>query len=652
MSAHDIETLESLFSKRQGVGKIRDPLKIILSVARELNKEDRRTNGRMWVDLSPSKIVVNSDSSVRLEGLETTMRSRPSSAEGVRTSAWEEDLLFRFGKFCYLIITGKDENEGKPFDDDIRELRANDSFLVFSPEIYTFLEKCFAGDEDGFTGGDEMLSHLEEVDYIVERSDREYELRRWMGTGGEARVFLTVDLATGEWVTIKVPRNDGPKSRSLKNDEVITRTNAELSNHPSLFFGERVRKGEQFPEFMVLPYLRDMPHSSLSERIRVAKKMPKSPGLKGLDLEEALPVFIRILQGLQALHDAGFIHRDLKPSNLYAPIGKPRLAGIFDFGVAAKLSERPGKSSPKFYVPGTLNYAAPEFARIPRHIGSVQSDLYSIGVSLYQTIVGKLPFRRFEKSGAEGQSEFRSRWASPNAADHDRPNFNLKVFKDCPKLKRVLAKVLSANPDKRHRCAGDMAVELNVALKSLFEPAPAPTVTPAPTTPTTPTAPTPTEPTETGRSRHSPRTDSQSPRTTSNVGLIAVSSGSAVLLGVLVAYMWFRMDRTEPKSPGGQEGPLRVEEVVPLEPQPLVDEFQILKQSFDDAVILLARLPTDGLQATDEEMVSLRSVYQEVDRVLAQATDDVTKRKLSEVGLDREELARFLHECAAFTSRK
>ena len=112
--------------------------------------------------------------------------------------------------------------------------------------------------------------------------------------------------------------------------------------------------------------------------------------------KEKFAVFIikNILSGIMALHDAGFIHRDIDPSNIMLTTdGKIKL---IDFGVARKISANSAGPERQLTTEGNFigkaNYAAPELA-----VGDIQhqnatTDIYAIGILLYQIIIGKLPF--------------------------------------------------------------------------------------------------------------------------------------------------------------------------------------------------------------------------------------------------------------------
>ena len=106
---------------------------------------------------------------------------------------------------------------------------------------------------------------------------------------------------------------------------------------------------------------------------------------------EAAELVARAASGIQAAHSAGLIHSDIKPANiLIDPItGRPKVG---DFGLARLESESPGLSREGF-LPGTPAYLSPEQGQRQAQARPGRSDIYSLGVTLYEALVGEPPFR-------------------------------------------------------------------------------------------------------------------------------------------------------------------------------------------------------------------------------------------------------------------
>lgn len=148
-----------------------------------------------------------------------------------------------------------------------------------------------------------------------------------------------------------------------------------------------------------------------------------------LPLKQALHFTRQILSGLKAAHDRGIIHRDLKPENVLVDHTEERLV-LVDFGLAGLLNEavnpHPNLTRSKVTM-GTVNYMAPEQHMDAKRVDG-RSDLYSVGVLLYECVLGDLPLGRFSLPSERS-------FPAPISLDH------------------VLSKALSREPEKRYQNA-------------------------------------------------------------------------------------------------------------------------------------------------------------------------------------------------------
>ncbi len=200
-----------------------------------------------------------------------------------------------------------------------------------------------------------------------------YEIIKELGRGGMATVFLARDPRVDREVAVKVlPREflHDPSFRSRFERE--GRTIAALE-HPAIVpvfdFGE-----EDGQPYMVMRY---MAGGSLAEKL----------GRGPLTLETIIPILQRIAPAIDEAHQLGIIHRDLKPGNIL--FDQRGLAYIGDFGIA-KLTEGSAAFTGSGIL-GTPAYMSPEQAR-GRETLDGRSDVYSLGVVLFEMLAGKLPF--------------------------------------------------------------------------------------------------------------------------------------------------------------------------------------------------------------------------------------------------------------------
>ncbi|MGH2522913.1 MAG: serine/threonine-protein kinase, partial [Anaerolineales bacterium] len=200
-----------------------------------------------------------------------------------------------------------------------------------------------------------------------------YQVLREIGRGGMATVFLARDLFSGRRVAIKVlppqfthdPRFRAQFKREAK--AIAALEHAYIT--PVYDFGE-----EENQPYIVMRY---MPGGTLADRL-VGQALP---------LEAIIPIVQRVAEGLDVAHRRSIIHRDLKPRNvLFDDEGQPFLS---DFGVAKTGDGSATISSLGLF--GTPAYISPEQADGSRKLDG-RSDVYSLGVIVYEMLTGHRPF--------------------------------------------------------------------------------------------------------------------------------------------------------------------------------------------------------------------------------------------------------------------
>lgn len=249
-----------------------------------------------------------------------------------------------------------------------------------------------------------------------------WRLERVLGVGGQAQVWLAVDTELQERVAVKVlARPDRPTEVERLKREV--RVGRKLQHENLVQIYELVDAGASMA--VIMEYLEG---GSLSQRL----------GGESLQISEVERIAEALLEGLACLHREDIVHRDVKPSNvLFDAAGVPKLA---DFGTLSAMDEAGDLTATNLTV-GTPAYMSPEQVRGEEP--APQSDLYSLGVTLYHLLVGKRPF--------EGGSEFdvARRQVTDEAAPIRRDRG------DCPRwLARFVHRLLEKDPKNRWKDAG------------------------------------------------------------------------------------------------------------------------------------------------------------------------------------------------------
>ena len=204
-----------------------------------------------------------------------------------------------------------------------------------------------------------------------------YRLEERIGHGGMSTVYRSFDVVLERQVAIKLMHREiATESDQLERFRREARAVAQL-NHPHIV--TVIDAGDDGDPAFPTPYIvfEYVDGETLKDRIR---------RLGGLPIPEAVAYTIEIARALGAAHDHQIIHRDVKPQNvLIDPEGS---AKITDFGIARTLTEQGLTADGR--VLGTTDYVSPEQAL--GHAVTPQSDLYSLGVVLYEMLTGDVPF--------------------------------------------------------------------------------------------------------------------------------------------------------------------------------------------------------------------------------------------------------------------
>lgn len=209
--------------------------------------------------------------------------------------------------------------------------------------------------------------------YIGKRLDGRYEINELLGCGGMARVYNAYDIIDDRSVAIKILKDEflGNKDfiRRFKNE---SKAIAVLS-HPNIVKVYDVSFGDRI-QYIVMENI---------DGITLKEYIEKQHEIKW---REAVYFTVQILRALEHAHEKGIVHRDIKPQNIM--LLKDGTIKVTDFGIARFCKNETRTMTEKAI--GSVHYISPEQAR--GDITDEKSDIYSVGVMLYEMLTGKLPF--------------------------------------------------------------------------------------------------------------------------------------------------------------------------------------------------------------------------------------------------------------------
>ncbi|WP_327402746.1 protein kinase [Streptomyces sp. NBC_01288] len=210
-----------------------------------------------------------------------------------------------------------------------------------------------------------------------------YQLRDLLGEGGMASVHLAYDSVLDRQVAIKtlhteLGREQAFRERFRREAQAVAKLTH--TNIVSVFdTGEDALDGTTMP-YIVMEYVEGQPLGSvLDEDVRQFGAMPA---------DKALKITADVLAALDISHEMGLVHRDIKPGNVM--MTKRGVVKVMDFGIARAMQSGVTSMTQTGMVVGTPQYLSPEQA-LGRGVDA-RSDLYSVGIMLFQLVTGRLPF--------------------------------------------------------------------------------------------------------------------------------------------------------------------------------------------------------------------------------------------------------------------
>ncbi|MCC7538256.1 MAG: serine/threonine protein kinase [Deltaproteobacteria bacterium] len=281
-----------------------------------------------------------------------------------------------------------------------------------------------------------------------------YRVDQVIGEGGMGTVYAATHQVTGKrvalkWMLPQLSRDAEAVGRFLREAQAAGRI-----NHPNVVDVYDVGKhGDSM--FIVMELLRGEPLASIVDRGRVP-------------WPDALRLLMPALRGVAAAHDGGVVHRDLKPDNIFITCdhdGTRRDAKVLDFGISKLTTKAQGENlrlTKTGSVMGTPYYMAPEQIQGIRDIDE-RTDIYALGVILYQTLAGDLPF----KAQTYHALIVEIATGTPTPLRQNAPDVP-------PELEAMVMRAMAREPDRRFQTVRDLMASLETLESTSFSNMPRP----------------------------------------------------------------------------------------------------------------------------------------------------------------------------------
>ncbi|HYO74280.1 MAG TPA: protein kinase [Archangium sp.] len=302
--------------------------------------------------------------------------------------------------------------------------------------------------EERFPSSEEPEAQWESTvrkDIMVGQRIGEYVVRRRIGSGGMGVVYEGEHPVIGRKVAIKIIRPDS--SEGIRARDLVGEARAVSAiRHRGIIdiFGFGTLPG--IGQYLVMEYLNGRP---LDEVILDRAPMPPS---------EAIRLILEVLGALSAAHAVGVIHRDLKPGNIFAVLESngSEYVKVLDFGLA-KQGATPNAATPQTrasMIVGTPEYMAPEQAC--GQPVSPRTDLYAVGIILFEMLTGRLPFRGDSPMHVAIQ-QVQAQPPAPASLVDGLP----------PELDALVLRLLAKEPEQRPASAEAVVRELKTIARAL-----------------------------------------------------------------------------------------------------------------------------------------------------------------------------------------
>ena len=262
-----------------------------------------------------------------------------------------------------------------------------------------------------------------------------YKLEAKLGSGGMSTVYLARDTTLDRQVAVKVMHREmSEQADQLERFRQEARAVAKLS-HPNVVAVIDAGEDGGHP-YIVFEYVEG---ETLKQRIN---------RVGALDAQEALAYAIEVARGLTVAHARNMVHRDIKPQNVL--IDSEGRAKLTDFGISRQLEQDGMTATGR--VLGTTDYVAPEQAM--GHPVDQRSDIYSLGVVLYEMLVGQVPFHADSQVGV-----------AMKHVNEELPDVQQRRPELSAAAAMVVERATAKDPDQRYQQVGELIDDLSTALE-------------------------------------------------------------------------------------------------------------------------------------------------------------------------------------------
>jgi serine/threonine-protein kinase len=279
-------------------------------------------------------------------------------------------------------------------------------------------------------------------DLTGELIDNRYQLQRVVASGGMATIYHALDLRLDRQVAVKIMHPHLANDEDFVGRFIREAKAAAALAHPNIVAiqDQGWNEGGVPAVFIVMEYI-----EGFTLRDVIAEQ-------GALGVTESLRYFAPVISAMSAAHKNGILHRDLKPENIL--ISKDGRVKVADFGLAKGPQLGATLTVESSVILGSVSYLSPE--QVQRGLSDMRSDVYSLGIVLFEMLTGKKPF--------DGESPIQIAYMHVNENVMAPSTLNSNIP---PELDEIVLKATANNPDKRFRDAGAFQEQVLALLAKL-----------------------------------------------------------------------------------------------------------------------------------------------------------------------------------------